>query len=330
MAEPRVGELLIRNFMGLENCRLENLGRVNMLVGRNGAGKTSVLNAVAAWASRGRPSVLIEMLERARSGFPGTHGDPGVALTSLLFKGAREGMVRAGHDLRIAWLSRDEVEPEVRSRHPEARHGIGFVRIGCGNGEARTHPAVPPSGYAAPGRDWVDVDAFPHAWARPDARRGWFGQTDASAREIAAAWGFSRIGASRARLVEADAHGEHWIHREKLPVGGAEAEMLDVAFAAEEARGGFLLLDCVPSTLHYARLGQFWREVFTTAMSKDVQVFAAAQSLDSLRGFGEAWSEFGDDAGSLHRLDRSRGGLKPVSYSMEALGVALEQDIEFR
>lgn len=43
---PRFNSLMIRRFRGLKDVKLENLGRFNVLVGRNDVGKTSVLEAV--------------------------------------------------------------------------------------------------------------------------------------------------------------------------------------------------------------------------------------------------------------------------------------------
>ena len=57
-------DLSIRNFRGIEELTISRLGRVTLLGGRNGVGKTTVLEAVRVHAARGRPGVLSELLER--------------------------------------------------------------------------------------------------------------------------------------------------------------------------------------------------------------------------------------------------------------------------
>lgn len=57
-------DLSIRNFRGIDRLSIGRLGRVTLLAGRNGVGKTTVLEAVRVHAARGRPSVLHELLNR--------------------------------------------------------------------------------------------------------------------------------------------------------------------------------------------------------------------------------------------------------------------------
>ena len=57
-------DLSITGFRGIERLSIERLGRVTLLTGRNGVGKTTVLDAVRVHAARGHPIVLHELLVR--------------------------------------------------------------------------------------------------------------------------------------------------------------------------------------------------------------------------------------------------------------------------
>ena len=46
--------LTIKGFRGIEELSIRKLGRVTLLAGKNGVGKTTVLDAVRAYAARGR------------------------------------------------------------------------------------------------------------------------------------------------------------------------------------------------------------------------------------------------------------------------------------
>ena len=55
-------DLSIRNFRGIQGLAIGRLGRVTLLGGRNGIGKTTVLEAVRVYAARAHPRALDEML----------------------------------------------------------------------------------------------------------------------------------------------------------------------------------------------------------------------------------------------------------------------------
>lgn len=57
-------DLSIAGFRGIERLSIARLGRVTLLAGRNGVGKTTVLDAVRVYAARGRSIALHELLER--------------------------------------------------------------------------------------------------------------------------------------------------------------------------------------------------------------------------------------------------------------------------
>lgn len=56
-------DLAIKGFRGIKNLSLPRLGRVTLLAGKNSVGKSSVLEAVAAFAVRIHRSVLFNLLE---------------------------------------------------------------------------------------------------------------------------------------------------------------------------------------------------------------------------------------------------------------------------
>lgn len=54
--------LEIRGFRGFRKLEVEPLGRVNLIVGKNNVGKTSVLEALRLYATPGSPSVLLDLI----------------------------------------------------------------------------------------------------------------------------------------------------------------------------------------------------------------------------------------------------------------------------
>ena len=55
-------DLTIKGFRGIDELTIPRLGRVTLLAGENGIGKTSVLDAIRLYAARGRRSELVNLL----------------------------------------------------------------------------------------------------------------------------------------------------------------------------------------------------------------------------------------------------------------------------
>ena len=82
--------LSIQGFRGIQELDVPRLGRVTLIVERNGAGKTTVLEAVRVYASRGRERVLSALLSSHEEFVSVTDEDDGVMLAldpAALFHG---------------------------------------------------------------------------------------------------------------------------------------------------------------------------------------------------------------------------------------------------
>lgn len=58
----RLKSLRIRNFRMFDDFQVPSLGRVNLIVGRNNSGKSTVLEAIRILAARGNPRLLVSVL----------------------------------------------------------------------------------------------------------------------------------------------------------------------------------------------------------------------------------------------------------------------------
>jgi predicted ATPase len=63
MADILLKSLEIRNFRAFRHLRVNTLGRVNLIVGKNNIGKTCLLEALRLYARRGAPDVIRDLLE---------------------------------------------------------------------------------------------------------------------------------------------------------------------------------------------------------------------------------------------------------------------------
>lgn len=63
---PHLPSLKISGFRGINSLSIPHLGHVTLLAGRNGTGKTTVLEAIQVYAARARQNVLRELLNRRK------------------------------------------------------------------------------------------------------------------------------------------------------------------------------------------------------------------------------------------------------------------------
>lgn len=63
MTELQLNSLIIQNFRGFENFQINQLGRVNLIVGKNNIGKTSLLEAIWLYANRGSSVTIYDILK---------------------------------------------------------------------------------------------------------------------------------------------------------------------------------------------------------------------------------------------------------------------------
>lgn len=62
-SDLHIPNLTIKNFRGIDHLEIPKFGRVTLIVGRNGVGKTTVLDAIRVYAARGDIPVLWEVLQ---------------------------------------------------------------------------------------------------------------------------------------------------------------------------------------------------------------------------------------------------------------------------
>ena len=121
---------------------------------------------------------------------------------------------------------------------------------------------------------------------------------------------------------------------EPIPLGSMGDGMrriLTLVMCAVNVENGFLLVDEIDTGLYYEIQTDMWRLILSTAQRLNIQVFATTHSWDCVRAFQEALETVEDsNIGKLFRLDSKYGKIRAVEYSPEDLKIALKQDIEVR
>ena len=122
----------------------------------------------------------------------------------------------------------------------------------------------------------------------------------------------------------------------RIPVqimGDGIIRLLSILTAIERAKDGFVIIDEIENGFHYSVLPKLWKIVYNTAQQYNVQIFASTHSIECITAFRDFYSEnlSLEDNFRLYRLNRLRNGVvKVVKYDYEVLDSSLESNWEIR
>ena len=359
--------LSIQGFRAFDRLRLDGLGRVNLVVGTNNCGKTSVLEAVSlvagapslrplleAQAARGElleePSLQVDVAQlihgrtlRVGAGFQidaRTHDGKTVAFDASVV--ART----AGPDDEVASAEDLHLVEAGGAAQPLALHVLWHRRGpggtyalspqgGLRSADAATAPVLPPDPtdrvvafLPASGLDRERVvAAFEQIVLKPEEAI-----VLEALREIEPRLErLATVGRSTRRAPASLRGGlVALIAGQRVPIGSLGDgiwRMLGVALALSRAQGGTLLIDEIDTGLHYSVMQKMWEIVRKVARLIDVQVFATTHSRDCYEALA-AIAEPGRAEISLQRIERGRP--EAIAFSEAEIRQAAERGLEVR
>ena len=369
-ADLHLPGLSIRGFRGIDRLDIPRLGRVTLFTGKNGVGKTSLLDAVRVYAARGRSSVLTQILQDREELARNFDEEGEERLTpdwDALFHGrkiASDASIIIGwgedrtHHLSIENTEFGEKEYEQWGNYiPEhfQDESLRMIRTRFHDKEltipffVTNHPAT-----SLRRRRLVAGDSsFPPAIKCTSLGPGLISNLSMGDfwRSVALTDDAGRA-VQALRLVFGDAvrdvavvgderysrYGSRAIvsiRNQPRPVplkslGDGAVRMFGVALALANSHGGFLVIDESENGIHHSVQRDFWRMVLQTAYENNVQVFATTHGWSCVAGFAQAATDVDEADGTLVRIERKGDEVRAVSYSEDDLEVAARQGIEVR
>jgi hypothetical protein len=361
-----LGSFEVEGYRGIRRLRLPRLEQVNLFVGLNNAGKTSLLEAIQLYASRTPRTVLASIL-RERSDFRPrfsaakdrdvTPGQVAAAVESVrsLFYGTFSGRMGSpihlgpsggGDRLTISLPWAPSTSSDEQGNPPDLELFLEpeSPLVALERGQDRTVLSL----------DWFfrrfgvmltgvsQRTIFIPAQGLSPARLSELWDQAAAAGHAAAIEEAMRSVVpqlERIYLLGESATGGRSIAlqlRETVrPVpltsmGDGTNRVFGLALACVRAKGGALLIDEVENGLHHTVHQEVWASLFSLAERLKVQVFATTHSWEAVLGFQDA-AVHSPAKGMLYRLEREENGeVYAEGYSEQEVAVAAEQDVEVR
>jgi len=358
-------DLTIRGFRGLNELTIPHMGRVTLLTGRNGVGKTTVLEAIRILASYGRPSELRAILNTSdelrdtRNSKGGTRVVPD---WPALFFGRRmtdTTELTIGHSssqtqlvLFSSRLTEKELDLYYRETIPE--EPIRAIRVSSDGidsivglfpqeewipgGVRRLAQELPfPILCETLGPGIIKNADLARWWDKialnPEEDRVREALSILTGREISGVVMIGKNTSPRSMVGGIRPMVKFRDEQTRVPLrslGDGAIRLFSIVLALVNCRNGFLLLDEAENGLHYSVQKTLWTMVLQTAESHNVQVIATTHSYDCIRGFAYAANELSDIEGRLVRLSHKGGYLHTVDYPEAKLLVAAENSLELR
>ena len=358
-------ELLVRGFRGIENLTIPRLGRVTLFAGKNGVGKTTLLEAVQTYAARGRPPVLARILQN-REELADTVDEDGDEILAPNWKslfygrhGSSDTSISIGPKTedRQVRIQIDTFSREQQSLFPPddfLGEDIQSLRVEF-QGINQEFPMLSDARsfryrrYFAAQSDLPPEirceSSGPSLLSNVDIARFWdtVALTDYETRAIQTLNLLFDERVDRVAIIGEDRRSRPpygrrvvvKIEGQDRPVplkslGDGALRLFGIALALANSKDGFLVIDEAENGIHHSVQPNFWNMVLRTAHENNVQVFATTHSWDCVAGFAQAATDVEEVEGVLIRLERDGSRIRSVQYSEDDLKIAAEQGIEVR
>ena len=358
-----LNSLDIRNYRNLKELKINSLGRVNLVTGKNNTGKSTLLEAIAIFATKGDSTLIYQLLEERGeipTQFKPIHITPKVL--SALFNNRnikfdiKDAILIGSLDyvsLRLVKYVIETHKDEVGIKSIKRKilqndtdktqdYKIGLeIKSDTGLNFISLENDIS-YGY---GYDPTTINKSVQFIRTRNVTRDINGNlfdsialTDKEQYVIDALKIIEPL-TERIAFVDENSNGRSAViklsnSQQILPLqsmGDGINRILTIILAMVNSDNGYLLIDEFENGLHYTVQEKLWKIIFKLSKDLNIQVFATTHSEDCINGFQRILNNSDDlSAGKLIRLDNKNGVIKQVEFDASDLKIATEQDIEIR
>lgn len=364
-----LNSLSITNYRCFERYQMNKLTRVNLLVGRNNTGKSTLLEAIEFLASGGNPEVLMRTAAQRGEEDASLRRETrfsALADISHFFFGHKiqpESQFTVASDnglpavtVSIEPLTEDNRQPELfeDSQNTPPMFTLRIARAASANpidllitenGTLLMDPRRPGARYTRPENNnrMVTCLISPNSLLARSMARQWNQVlTDSREQEVIAALQLLEPDISEIVFLPGESPLRNpgagilvGLAREKrrLPLGSLGdgiRRMLALAISLIQAKDGILLVDEIENGFHFSVMEDMWKLVIRTAVASNIQIFATTHSLDCVRGLAALLRRDPALETEVSLQNIDRSLPQSIPYGGGEIAIAAEMGIEVR
>lgn len=331
-------------YRGIGKLNIMNINKMNLIVGGNAIGKTSLLEAIWLFYNRGNPGTLWRT-DLSRSGYE--YADPTTELGregKISMRGVQNGNNHSYSATFETFHARQSTGRRNSSNSDELRVAgrLGIVIDGESKGTEPAEQFMTQKGLVILPK--LDENETPSKLLLHDS----FLKRDVDGFSKIIKQGQKKSLIERLRLispllrdadiiVEEDGNPYVLVMTEageclKLEdMGSGVVKLFDCLVAIYASQNGIVCIDEIESGLHHTLLSKFWDTIRLLSEELNVQIFAATHSRECITAAIEAYKERPTDL-KIYAMyyNENAGHIKSVSYSGDELDAINSMDVEVR
>jgi AAA15 family ATPase/GTPase len=306
--------LHIKNFRCFEDLTIPSLGRVNLIVGKNNSGKSTLLEAIALFSQHGHSQALKDIAKMrgevfSKKTLSTSEGD------SYIGDSPKKNYIQYEHnpqngrvDVSVVINGNNFTEKHVHEQlFPEENHIFSFIKT-----------IIYPEKELAEAWDKIRIQK------KDQLLKNALRIIDKNIEDVFYTTNqvtmVSVAGEEEARSIKS--------------MGEGMSRLLQMFLYAYQAKGGYLMIDEFENGLHYSIQEEVWEKLFKLAKELDIQVFATTHSEDTIKAFSKV-SLQSEEEGRLISLGRNereidKGKITALTYNEDDIKLIAETGMEVR
>ena len=318
--------LQIRNFRCFEDLKIESLGRVNLIVGKNSVGKTSLLEAIYFFSNHGRLKAVESILRnRGEALIDSNESTLNISYYNTNPKGVLSQLAdtfvgNIDHTIGYSFPAKESDDRgllkdwQIAIRAKQKKYNYSFITSQMDSEE-----------LLAENWDQLLLNSEEEEVLKilriihPDLLRvAFIDSKETDHRQRVAIVKFK--GDSKAVPLRS--------------LGEGMVRLLQVFTNAMQAKGGYLLIDEFENGLHYSIQEEVWDKLFKLAKELNIQVFATTHSQDTVKAFSKIALDSPEEGRLIslgrNEWDKENPKISALVYNEDEIRVISETGMDVR